>query len=281
MYIAGYQLAPSTPVGFPWGQVFQARARDGRAVVLHVLDGMPDVLGFNQQLLTELRPLLQLSHPSLVPLLDMGLCDDGAAFVVTDTYSNTDVLDWLNPIPRQARVSALHILHVIARACDGVSAVHRAGWIHGDLGSLRVRVGSGTNIEDMEVKVLLPGIEPAFDTVWKRMMGDEPRCYGNPNYFAPEKMHEQPLTAAADCYSLGVILFECLGNTALFSNVWEKLNPAPVRLPPCGLPPSAHAAVDALLQSLLATDPALRPQDATEVARTLRRIAAAAERGRT
>lgn len=29
---------------------------------------------------------------------------------------------------------------------------------------------------------------------------------------APEKLHEQSLTAAADCYSLGVILFESLGN---------------------------------------------------------------------
>lgn len=263
-------------MSYPWGEVFPGWARDGRAVVLHVIGVPPDVPGFAEQLLAELRPLLHLSHPAVVPYLDAGLREDGTVFLVTEPYADTDIFDWSGPIGGRRPVQPLAVLRAVARACDGVGALHRAGHIHGDLDHLRIRIEPGASNKDVEVKVLLPGLEPAWDAVWRKLTGDPQRFFGNPTYFAPERILSEPLTTAADCYSLGVVLFRCLSDGLLYSgHPAEKLSQPPARLPPCGLSPRSHAAVDALLQSMLAQSPEQRPQDVTAVAGVLRQVAAA------
>jgi eukaryotic-like serine/threonine-protein kinase len=88
---------------------------------------------------------------------------------------------------------------------------------------------------------------------------------GTPAYLAPERIAGQPVTAASDLYSLGIVCFECLTGAAPFTgtSVEIALAHSHGQLPP--LPPHVPAEV-------AAKDPRARPATATDAARWAARL---------
>jgi serine/threonine-protein kinase len=156
-----------------------------------------------------------------------------------------------------------------AQIADGLAAVHATGVVHRDLKPENVLVdrdeaGSARlRLTDFGISRLVDAGTLTQTTVT-----------GTPGYLAPEVAGGGKVTAAADIYALGVILYElCTGrgpflaDNALVLILTATRQEAPR---PGGMPDPLWS----LLAAMLAKDPARRP-GAAETARTLRALAPA------
>src|SRR5439155_2005396 len=98
---------------------------------------------------------------------------------------------------------------------------------------------------------------------------------GTAAYLSPEQAQGDEVTAAADVYSLGAVLYEALtGRTPYqFSSLAElaEQQRSGQVLPVRDLEPSVPDAIEALVMRCLAREPRFRPTSAGEVAAALAR----------
>jgi hypothetical protein len=85
---------------------------------------------------------------------------------------------------------------------------------------------------------------------------------GTPLYMSPEQVTGRQQSSASDLFGLGLLLYRCLYGSLPGEGAGNYLELAASRLQPIPVPPSP---LQALLQRLLALDPARRPQSASEV----------------
>jgi hypothetical protein len=99
---------------------------------------------------------------------------------------------------------------------------------------------------------------------------------GTPSYMSPEACEGGDITALSDLYSLGVTLFACLtGRLPFLSKTVPGLLLAHVTKPPpraSELEPAVPAALDAVIERLLAKRPEARYPTATDVVAALEAI---------
>ena len=96
---------------------------------------------------------------------------------------------------------------------------------------------------------------------------------GTVSYASPEQLRGEAVSARADIYSLGAVVFEMLTGRAPFRGadplalVTQHLTAPPPR--PSSVRPGLPPHVDGVLLKALAKDPAARWQSASEFARAL------------
>jgi serine/threonine-protein kinase len=141
----------------------------------------------------------RIRHRNVVQVYEAGRCGD-MPYLVTEYLPGGTLAGLLQGKPQPPRQAA----RWLAELADGVAAAHRHGVLHRDLKPTNVLVDA-----DGTLKVTDFGLA--------KRLGDATRMtttgvvVGTPAYMAPE--HTEPgqePTAAADIYSLGVILFEML-----------------------------------------------------------------------
>jgi serine/threonine-protein kinase len=101
---------------------------------------------------------------------------------------------------------------------------------------------------------------------------------GTPRYMSPEQICGQPVDQRSDIFSLGIVLYEMLTGTRLFSGediaqVTHQITGFE-HVPPSRQVPGLPAMVDFVVARALKKDPALRYQDARELAADLATLAA-------
>jgi serine/threonine protein kinase/tetratricopeptide (TPR) repeat protein len=155
----------------------------------------------------------------------------------------------------------------LVQIAAGLEALHAAGIFHRDLKPPNVLV-----TPEGRVVILDFGIAARRDEVGRT---DEV-VVGTPSYMAPEQAANRKITAAADWYAVGVMLFEAIAGRLPFEGevlhvlLTKQHRPAP-RLRE--LRPDVPAELDELCAALLSIDPTQRPT-AEEV---LAKIGAGAE----
>ena len=140
--------------------------------------------------------------------------------------------------------------------------LHGAGKLHCDVKPSNVLVR-----RDGLVKLLDFGLATEFGPL---AIGEGRQLIGTPAYMSPEQAANQPLTAASDWYSVGVMLFEALTGERPFEGPQTDMivakqredGPAPATIV-TGLPP----ALSDLCRELLVRRPELRPGGAEVLAR--------------
>lgn len=165
-----------------------------------------------------------------------------------------DKLDLANAQRQLAPATAAWIARQIAQ---GLDAVHRAGWIHGDVSSDNIHLGWNGHATLLDLGFALKheeGIAPGpFD----------PLCC-TPRYAAPEQFDTfRGISPATDIYSLGCVLHECLLGTVPhdYPNLDEQIAARRVA-PPDSLArirPEIPSDLDRLVRTMLARDPLRRP----------------------
>ncbi|HZU39923.1 MAG TPA: protein kinase, partial [Solirubrobacteraceae bacterium] len=200
----------------------------------------------------EAQLLARVSDPGIVQIFDVGQADDGL-FYVAELVEGESLADRLRRGPLDVDAA----LDVSEQLCRALAHTHARGVIHRDIKPANVLLGDGGRVKLGDF-----GLARASEA-----SSDGPATLaGTPKYMAPELARGAPATAAADLYSLGVVLYEMLAGTPPFPDG----PPVEVALrhlqdPPPPLPADVPPAVAAVVARALAKDPAERFGSAGEM----------------
>ena len=219
---------------------------------------------FVRRFIGEAKSVARLSHQNVVAVFDQGA--DGPFLYLAMEYVPGRTLKEL--LRDNGRLPPAVALGIITGVLDGLAAAHASGIVHRDIKPENVLLTA-----DGRVKVADFGLARAHAAAGHTRTG---LLIGTVAYVPPEQVTGDSTGPRGDVYSAGVVLFEMLtgrppfrGDTPL-SIAYQHVNsgiPAPSTLVP-GLPTS----VDQLVLAATSRDPLLRPADAAEFARAVRRV---------
>jgi serine/threonine protein kinase len=234
----------------------------GRRVALKVLaQELADDARSTKRFVREARATAKLTHPNVTRVYDFGR-DGDLPYLVMELLEGDTLADRLagGPLPpaEAARIGAA--------VADALDAAHGRGIIHRDVKPSNILLTPAG-----EVKVMDFGIAAAADETHSTT-GSE--LYGTAAYISPERAAGQPVTPAADVYSLGAVLYELLTGRPPFIGDSPVLvvrahlhqRPRPVRELAPWVPPRLADACELAL----AKDPTRRPSSAAALAIRLR-----------
>ncbi len=209
----------------------------------------------------------RLQHPNIVQIYEVGE-HDGLAYFSLEYCDGGTLADRLSGSPMNPKEAA-QTAEVLARA---VRAAHQAGLVHRDLKPANVLIsGEGT------LKITDFGLAKNLALAGQTLSGT---VFGSPSYMSPEQASGHPghVGPAADIYSLGAILYECLTGLPPFRGATVLDTLELVRqsdpLPPTRLQPSVPRDLEVICLKCLQKDPARRYAGAIELAEDLARFQA-------
>jgi serine/threonine protein kinase len=221
----------------------------------------------------EARAAVMLHHANAVSVTDFGQTPDGNVYLVMELLEGRTLRD---TIAKEAPLETARATSIMLQTSAAVAAAHNAGIIHRDLKPSNILVTQSANAPAI-VKVLDFGIAKLaadqFDSEDATAVTLPGTPIGTPRYMAPEQYEGRELTAAADVYSLGVILYEMLTGMAPFTGVTPleialKHKSDPLR-PPRDIVAAIPEDVERVVMHALEKQPEARPADAGEFRREL------------
>ncbi len=236
----------------------------------------------------EFRSIQNLHHPNLVELFELSSAK-GTWFFTMQLVEGTGVLEYVRPssttvtpldtterltrfenltapgareLAPVASVSSVggaldlaRLRSCMAQVAEGLKALHDAGKVHRDIKPNNMLVTREGRVVILDFGLAAELRETARPHV-------DAEIAGTVAYMAPEQAAAGNVTAAADWYALGVVLFEALTGRLPFVGpaidvlLDKQAKPAP---DPRQFNPDLPAALADLTVALLATDPAARP----------------------
>ena len=204
--------------------------------------------------LREARLAARLAHPNVVHVYDVGE-DDGRPFMAME-YVDGETLAEL--VARRGPLPPDEAAELGIQACRGLAAVHAAGLVHRDVKpqNLLLRRDGVLKLGDFGIAFGLEGTRLT-------MAGT---VLGTAAYLAPEQARGEEVTASADVYGVGAVLYELLtGRPPRAPSSIAELAATATIEPPAGAPPELAAVV----MRCLDPDPRRRPASAAAVAQEL------------
>jgi serine/threonine-protein kinase len=221
-----------------------------------------------RRFLREARMAARLAHPNVVRVFDVGE-DEGRPFIAME-YVEGETLAEL--IARRGRLPVAEAARLGMQMCAGLAAAHAAGLVHRDVKPQNLLLG-----RDGILRLGDFGIAAGHEGTRLTIAGT---VLGTAGYLAPEQARGEQVTAAADIYAVGAVLYELLTGepsrtvgslTELGSEDGFRPPDLTARAP--GTPPQLVAAVTACL----AVRPEDRPPSAAALARLLAPVASEAD----
>ena len=212
--------------------------------------------GAESRLRREARALGSVTHPNLAHVHDLCETDEGT-FIVMELVHGESLAERLAGPTRPTLDQAADIAGQCALA---LNAAHNAGIVHRDVKPSNIMLAGDT------VKLIDFGIAGSVNPVDTTVPG----VMGTVAYLAPERVTGSPATPATDMYALGVVLYEMLaGHLPFQAEESIAMLYAHATADPLPLPVTTPTALAEATRSLLAKEPAARPE-AGAVARELR-----------
>jgi len=179
------------------------RAQDlelGRVVAIKVLrPGLAVDQSFLARFKNEARSVANLQHQNIVTVYDF-ITNGNAPFLVMEFVDGQDLKKM---IKTDAPLNIDRMLNLAIQICAGIGYAHRAGLVHADVKPQNILL-----TKDDTVKVTDFGIAQALSST---QPGERQSVvWGSPHYFAPEQAKGERPSAAADVYSIGIVMFEML-----------------------------------------------------------------------
>jgi len=190
------------------GTVWLAERPDGvieRQVALKLPHAEWTDRGLADRMARERAVLASLNHPNIAQLFDAGWASDGRPYLALEYVEGEPIDTWC----RRKQLAPAARMRLFVDVVRAVAFAHAKLVIHRDIKPSNVLV-----TEEGRVKLLDFGIakllsaEAALteETALTRFAGRALTL----NYAAPEQVLGQPISTAADTYSLGVMLFELM-----------------------------------------------------------------------
>ncbi len=267
MKVPGYALKRELASGAS-GTVYEAVQESlDRKVALKVLSpGLFDAAETRARFLREAKLQGNLIHPNIVAVYDAGFVDS-RPYMAVELVTGGSLRDHLESL---GKIEIGEAIRIAADIAEGVGYSHATDVVHRDLKPENVLL-----TRDGEVKVADFGLAKSR-AQGKTLQTAQGVMLGTPGYMAPEVIRGEPAGPAADCYALGVILFEMLAGRRPFgaadiSGVLRAQLEG--NAPSLGeARPDVPAALEELYHRCLDLEPARRPASMTRLASALRRL---------
>jgi tRNA A-37 threonylcarbamoyl transferase component Bud32 len=222
---------------------------------------------FVERFRREARAAARLSHPNIVAVFDSG-SDADQPYLVMEYVPGESLAQLLH---RQGRLAPGRAVELAIQVCAALAAAHAQGLVHRDIKPANVLVG-----EDGQVKVTDFGIVKASAATTLTGTGT---VLGTAAYLSPEQAQGHPVDARSDLYGLGCVLYELLCGSPPFGSGADR-SPVAVATrhvreppePPSMRNPQVNPALEAVVLTALAKDPAQRYQSATDMQEALERV---------
>lgn len=249
------------------GIIYRARQHRSRRIVavkrvlMHHADSGDHVERFRR----EAEAAASLDHPNILPIYEVGESEGGPFFSMKWAAGGS-----LRDVGGALRDQPAECARLMAKVARAIAHAHGAGILHRDL-------QPGNILLDARAEPLVSDFGLAK---WVDEHSDLTRTlttFGTPGYIAPEQADgpAATVTAAADIYSLGAILFNLLTGRPPFtgSNALSVLRqaaeiPAP-RL--CSLAPEIDRDLETIVARCLEREPRARYASAAALAEDLER----------
>lgn len=254
------------------GRVFLARQIDlGRYVVVKVMhDHVAADPKFRERFQRETLLMARFQHPFAVTLYDATLDDPQGPCIVME-YIRGITLDVL--LKNNGRLSAPRVGRLLGQLCEVLQVAHAEGIVHRDLKPSNLMVVDPDTPYE-KIKVMDFGLAMLLDpvTLKKLSQSNAEFAVGTPGYMCPEQVRGEDMDQRGDLYGVGVILYELLTGRTPFAGrcSMDCLMAHATELPPsfeeigcCGF---VSPAIESVIMSCLAKDPADRPWNARELA---------------
>ncbi|NUU25454.1 MAG: serine/threonine protein kinase [Streptomycetaceae bacterium] len=252
------------------GRVWEARdLRRPRRVAVKAL-GMPgDTDEFHQQrFMQEFQLVAGLAHPNIVRMFD-AVEDGDDLFLVMEFLEGRS----LDEVLRHGRLPYQDACGIGTQLCAALTHAHDAGVVHRDLKPSNVMVCSDGRVVIMDFGI-------AKDVGADRRLTATGVMIGTPLYMAPEMILGTQLTASADLYALGCLMYEMVGGTLpfppegqLISLILAKISSDAPSLSTVAAPGVPWELVS-LVDQLLTRDPLHRTLNAARVRQMIAQWAA-------
>jgi eukaryotic-like serine/threonine-protein kinase len=211
----------------------------------------------------------RLDHPNCVTVMDFGIREDGAFFLVMELLRGQTLQALLD---RDERVPWQRALHIARHVLRGLAHAHGQGVVHRDIKPANIFLEPTDDDPDF-AKVLDFGIAKLLAAAARggTTLTQVGATLGTPTYLSPEQAMGQELDPATDLYSLSIVLYEMITGTPPFveddalsqlrAHTTSSVPPFAEVAPDIEVP----AAVEALVRRGLAKDPRQRPGSAAEM----------------
>jgi serine/threonine protein kinase len=240
------------------GIVYEARQLSlGRKVALKILavtHGMDP--SFKERFQREGRIQAAIDHPHIVTVFEAGEWEE-ALFIAMRLVRGPNLKEMI--IARELEPG--RTLRILTPIADALGAAHEAGLTHRDIKPQNILVGASDRAFLADF-----GLTKGNDDSGLTRAGE---FVGTIDYIAPEQIRGQPTTGAADVYSLGAVLYECLTGMVPFPKhadaavMYAHLSEPPPLV--TEQRPEFPPALDEVICRAMAKDPSERYSSAIEL----------------
>jgi serine/threonine-protein kinase len=235
-----------------------------RTVALKTVMLSDDAAGkteYQKRFFLEAKAAGRLSHPQIITVYDFGQEGD-VAYMAMEFLKGKE----LRTRMKEGSISIPEAVHIAQQVAEGLGYAHEHGVVHRDIKPSNIML-----LPNEQVKIMDFGIARMRASDHKTSTG---LVLGTPKYMSPEQVTGSPVDHRSDIFSVGVVLYEMLTQSKLFEGedtpqifhaVANFQPPMPSRLN-SEVPPM----LDFVVERALKKDPAVRYQDAFELASDLR-----------
>ena len=192
------------------GSVYLAHRADGhfeQKVAVKVIDAPLTTELFRERFRQERQILAGLQHPYIARLLDGGVTAEDDPYLVMEYVAGVPI----HRFCEEHHLSQVKKIELFLRSCEAVQFAHQNFVVHRDLKPDNILVaGDGTPrlLDFGTAKLLSPSVDKQDSELTR--IG---YLTVTPQYASPEQVSGNPITAASDTYSLGVLLYLLMTGT--------------------------------------------------------------------
>ncbi|HEX3155679.1 MAG TPA: protein kinase, partial [Candidatus Angelobacter sp.] len=255
------------------GQVYLAEDTTLQRVVAikRVAPGLQENDRDRKRLLKEAQRASALNHPNIASIYDV--IEDRDELLLVMEYVDGTTLR----VATNRRPVLPAFLNIAIQCAEGLAAAHQKELVHGDIKPENLMLTPAGRVKILDFGVARrPTLETGSDSPTASLATMTGSLSGTPAYMAPEVLTQKPYDGRADIFSLGLVFYEMLGGPQPFQT--DSFIGTVARVLHDDIPslstitPKIPPGLDAIIQHMLAKDPAARYATAEDVAADLRAL---------